>query len=220
MSQETSKWLNTNTLVGFTDKRGNAWHYRGEDQGEQSNHYPDAIPVGDVERRLFHWDAISAPVQATIYGPKGEEIVITDESRQVVVRPDTQDILGVFREGYQIHQYSEWLLDNVAILLDDDLAIGSAGLLERGGMAWVQVEMPDNIETPEGETFRASLLACTSHNGKLASTFTRAMTRIVCDNTLDAGLREGNTSTASTVISKSVTLAMRCKSFTAPLTIS
>ena len=29
MSQETSQWLNTRTLIGFTDKRGNAWHYAG-----------------------------------------------------------------------------------------------------------------------------------------------------------------------------------------------
>ncbi len=59
MSRETVQHLNTNTLIGHTDARGSAWHYRAEEQGEESNHYPGAIPVEDVERRLFHWVAES-----------------------------------------------------------------------------------------------------------------------------------------------------------------
>ena len=39
MSRETLSWLNTNTLIGFTDKRGTAWHWGAEEQGEQSNHF-------------------------------------------------------------------------------------------------------------------------------------------------------------------------------------
>ena len=48
MSQETSQWLSTRTLIGFTDKRGNAWHYRAEEQGTEPNHYPLAVPAEDV----------------------------------------------------------------------------------------------------------------------------------------------------------------------------
>lgn len=44
MSKETSTWLNTNVLIGFTDKRGHAWHYRAEDQTPEPNHYPGPIP--------------------------------------------------------------------------------------------------------------------------------------------------------------------------------
>jgi hypothetical protein len=32
-------------LIGFTDKRGHAWHYRPEEQGDEPNHYPGAIPL-------------------------------------------------------------------------------------------------------------------------------------------------------------------------------
>ena len=31
MSKETSNWLNNNVLVGMTDKRGNAWHYKASE---------------------------------------------------------------------------------------------------------------------------------------------------------------------------------------------
>ena len=62
MSQETPEWLNTNTLIGFTEKRGHAWHYRAEVQGDQSNHYPGAVPIEDVRRRLFPWEAVEGTV--------------------------------------------------------------------------------------------------------------------------------------------------------------
>lgn len=62
MSKETLTDLNTHTLIGHTDTRGTAWHYRAELQGDQPNHYPDAIPVDDVATRLFGWDAEQRPV--------------------------------------------------------------------------------------------------------------------------------------------------------------
>ncbi len=59
MSKETLQHLNTNTLIGNTENRGHAWHYRAEEQGDETNHYPGPIPVADVERRLFNWEAES-----------------------------------------------------------------------------------------------------------------------------------------------------------------
>ena len=59
MSSETLQHLNTNTLIGNTDARGHAWHYRAEEQGAESNHYPGPIPIEDVRRRLFCWTAES-----------------------------------------------------------------------------------------------------------------------------------------------------------------
>ena len=44
MSQESLESLNTNVLIGNTDHRGQAWHYRAGHQGDQPNHYPGAIP--------------------------------------------------------------------------------------------------------------------------------------------------------------------------------
>jgi len=55
MSKEALKWLNTQTLIGFTEKRGNAWHYRVDLQSAEPNHYPGPVPVEDV-RRPFSWE--------------------------------------------------------------------------------------------------------------------------------------------------------------------
>ena len=168
MSAETSIWLNTKTLIGHTLKRGNAWHYRSEQQGDESNHYEGAIPVEDVRRRLFNWQAVEGTVVSEVITEDGVD-TYRDVNRKTIIRPkgafgedDNGGILGVFKSGYQIHQFDEWLLTQVAAILDADLGIGSAGLLRAGAMAWVQVEMPESIVTPSGVEFRPNLLAATS----------------------------------------------------------
>ena len=77
------------------------------------------------------------------------------EGRQAICRSDdsTGAVMGIFGPGYTRHQYREWLLSTVADLLDDDLAISSAGLLRGGAVAWVEVAMPETITTPEGVAF-------------------------------------------------------------------
>lgn len=184
MSKETAKWLNTQTLIGFTEKRGNAWHYRAEAQGDESNHYVGPVPVGDVHRRLFNWSAEERP----LFLGTGENTFTQVADRKAIVRSDTNAVLGVFKSGYAPHDYTEWLVGNVSNILDDDLQVGSAGLLRGGGVAWVSVEVPENITTPEGVEFRPNLVAATSFDGSLATTYKRTATAVVCDNTLAAGL--------------------------------
>jgi phage/plasmid-like protein (TIGR03299 family) len=187
MSQETLEWLNLNTLIGFTDKRSNnAWHYRRELQGIESNHYVGPVPVDDVLRRLFNFEVVETPI--FVRRPSGEYVQVPD--RKAMMRDDNNVVLGLFKGGYLGHQYQEWLLENVATILDDDLGIGSAGLLRMGGQAWVSVEVPENIVTPEGVEFRPNLLAATSFDGTLATTFKRVRTDVVCDNTRDMALGE------------------------------
>jgi len=199
MSRESLTWLNTNTLIGCTDKRGTAWHWRSEEQGDRSNHYPGAIPVEDVQDRLFAWQAESrrlavelpaAVVDATHWesGLPRRWAVLPD--RQAICRSDDDTVMGIFGPGYTRHQYRQWLLSTVADLLDDDLLISSAGLLRGGAIAWVEVSMPDTITTPEGVAFRPNLLATTSFDGSIATTYKRTVTDTVCDNTRELALAE------------------------------
>jgi phage/plasmid-related protein TIGR03299 len=202
MSRESLNWLNNNVLVGFTEKRGVAWHYKKSEQGEESNHYPGAIPVEDVIRRLFNWEPVESeiyvriPPQLTPSGVTTERYVKV-RHRKCIIRSDALahagdeiNAMGLFTEGYAPHPYREWLINNVANMLDGDLGIGSAGLLRDGARAWVQVEVPDNIVTPEGVTFRPHILAYTSFDGSLATTYRRSSTIVVCDNTLEIARRE------------------------------
>jgi phage/plasmid-like protein (TIGR03299 family) len=200
MSRETLEHLNINTLIGNTDNRGTAWHYRAEHQGDQSNHYPGPIPVVDVEGRLFDWQGVSrrvaveVPTDATTMTQIDDEGVPMHwsviEDRQAICRSDTHAVMGIFALGYSMHQYREWLLTTVADILDDDLSVSSAGLLRGGAVAWVEVSVPESITTPEGVVFRPNLLATTSFDGSIATTFKRTITDVVCDNTREAALAE------------------------------
>lgn len=184
MSRETAQTLNTQVLIGYTEKRGTAWHYKQELQGAEPNHYPAQIPVEDVRRRLFSWHALEMPM----YVSTPDDRLIEVPNRKAIVRDDTWQVLGVPSKTYMPHQYDEWLLKQVANLLDDDLQIGTAGLLKQGAVAWVQVEMPENC-TVAGVEFRPHLLCTTSFNGEIATVYKRTCTIVVCDNTRAMALR-------------------------------
>jgi phage/plasmid-like protein (TIGR03299 family) len=189
MSAETSQWLNQNTLIGLTDRRGHAWHYRANEQGLESNHYAGFVPVEDVIRRLFNFTAVSSPVYVPgVHG--GFEAV---PNKQAIRASDNGHVFGIFADGYQAHQYEEWLINNVASLISasqGELGIGAAVLLRDRRSACVQIEVPDTITTQDGVEFRPWLAAATSLDGSLATIYKRCVTDIVCDNTRDAALGE------------------------------
>lgn len=186
MSNETLEWLENNTLIGFTDKRGNAWHHR---EGA-TNHFPGAIPR-ERALELLSYPLAEAELSATFITGDGVSTVPAP-GRKAVVRTDTGDVLGVFKSGYQIHQPAEWCLNNVDLLLDGGLNISSVVVLKGGAVAALQAELDDTREGPEGIKHRPFITAATSHDGSIATTYMRGTQVVVCDNTLSVALAEGD----------------------------
>lgn len=191
MSKETSEWLNTQTLIGFTEQRGNAWHYRADLQKEHitasgrrylGNHYPGAIPLEDVEDRLFNWEATSVDVQL----PDG---YVIPGKKALVPSDDPHHVFEIVSDSYQIHGFKEWLLGNVAEMVSGGVAdgtpihISSAGLIKSRAIAWVELSLKDTIWTPSGIGFRPNILSTTSLNRTVATTYKRTSQLVVCDNT-------------------------------------
>jgi phage/plasmid-like protein (TIGR03299 family) len=112
------------------------------------------------------------------------------EDRQGIAASDTGHLFAFFKDGYRSHDYSRWLIGNVAGILNDDLGVSSAGLLKNRGVAWVECSVPETIRGPAGVDFRPNIVACTSHDGSLVTTYKRTITATVCDNTLRAALGE------------------------------
>jgi phage/plasmid-like protein (TIGR03299 family) len=187
MSQETIEHLNRNILVGYAAKRGKAWHYKASAQGDEPNHYDGPIPIEDIKRRLFNFTVNEQPI---FFFDKNSGTFRTIEGRKAMVTSDTLETLGVFKDGYHGHDYNVWLVDTLAKLVGEGVGFGSAGLLKNRGVAFVQLELPDNFNTKEGVAFRPNLGAATSFDGSLASIYKRSFTVWVCDNTLSAGLSE------------------------------
>lgn len=190
MSQESSHWLNNYTLIGFTDKRGHAWHYRESEQGVEPNHYPMAIPLADIKRRLFDWQPAIGNSQSTWTDADGKTRTSTWDHRITLIHPHTGFRLGEFTDGFTPHDYDRWLVDLSQEVIGTELGASSAGLLMGGKLAWVQFELPDTIDTPEGVSFRPNFLATDSLDGSLATTYLRGAQLVVCDNTRAAALNE------------------------------
>jgi phage/plasmid-like protein (TIGR03299 family) len=219
MSQETMEWLNSNILVGYTDERGHAWHYRQDMQGSEPNHYTGAIPTEDILRRLFSWKAISAPVFIQVPASLEDASGVDDEgnpikyikadNRQAILRDDNLNLMEIFTDNYRSHQYAEWLVQNLSNIIDDEINFGSAGVLKNGAVAFVSLEMPESVEVISGFSVRPHLLATTSHNGMVATTYKSVSTFVVCDNTHAMAMGE-NTSQFKTRHSKNS--AMRIQS--------
>ena len=201
MSRETLKWLNENTLVGFTETDGNAWHWDGISQ----NQYPGPIPVDDIRMKLFNWKAefrtpyfhLDESPDTPFDGPDDFEWgrMSHDAETKAVVRitPEGDIIPFNYVSGiYAIHQFDEWLIDNVMQLVDaseGELEFGSAVLLKNGAVAAVQIRRPETI-TIGGDELLPYILAVTSHDSTIATTYKPCYGRVVCDNTLDLAINE------------------------------
>ncbi len=186
MSQETQEWLNENVLVGYTDKRseGGWWRQDGYD-----NHVPGPIPVETVRNRLFNWKSETSPV----YVEDGNGGFTQVPNKIAQLRSDSRAVMGIHSDGYTGHGFDEWLIGGPAAIVDTsegELAIGSAGLLKGGAVAWVQIEMANTVETEQGFDFRPFLLATTSFDGTVATQYGRKVNVVVCDNTLEIAKAE------------------------------
>jgi hypothetical protein len=167
MSRETLQHLNSNVLIGNTDACGTAWHYRADQQGDEANHNPGFVPVADVHRRLFFWEAesrrlavevpaeIDTMTHLSLDGHMKRWVELAD--KQAISRSDDTEgsVMGIFAPGYVMHQYKEWLLTQVANILDDTLGISSAGLLKGGAIAWVEVWISGDDRDPGGRDLPA-----------------------------------------------------------------
>ena len=154
MSRETMEWLNLNTLIGYTDKRGNAWHYRQELQGIESNHYVGGVPVGDVLRRLFNFEVIESPM----FMRSASGAYVEVPGRKLMVRDDNDIVLGVFESGYTGHQCRAFVSipDNASSLMTNwgsVVPVCSAWVRRRGSASrFPRTSSPPRVSS-SGPTF-------------------------------------------------------------------
>lgn len=183
MSRETIEWLNTYTLIGDTDKRGTAWHYRAG----STNHFPGAIPMDDVEKLIVPWEPKQQPLYIKLLDGTFQEVpgFIGMASEQ-----EPESVHSVHSARYEVHPFRRWLIDQVSELVDEDnIHVSSALLLARGSVASVELAITDTM-TVEGFDYRPHLLAVTSSSGRYETSYGRKIQASVCDNTLDIADRQ------------------------------
>lgn len=194
MSKETMNWLRSNIRVGFTGADGPAW-WAGDNYMADGSHFDGPVPVEEVER-LLSVEFVEAELFAQYTDGNGDRQVIKDPSRKIIVTPDNGAVLGVFKQGYQVHGYKQWTADQIAAILDTsrgELATKSVGLLRNRGVAFMQAQLTGSGLEVGGFGFTPYILAATSVDGSLSSTYATGVTAAVCDNTLAAALTAATT---------------------------
>lgn len=177
----------TSTLAGFM--KGRTWI----GHAAEAHKYEGAVPREDALELLSFPVGESEDISARIITDYGVHIA-TDTTRKAIVRLDTDAVFGIFKQGYKPHLYPEWLVENVDVLLDGGLSIGTVALTQGGARAMLQAEMPeDRIATAPGAepvANRPHLTAATSLDGSIATVYGIGTKVIICENELSlAGFR-------------------------------
>jgi phage/plasmid-like protein (TIGR03299 family) len=195
MTQETSRWLAENLRIGYTDERGPAWWAAGTDQYlTDGSHFPGSVPEAEV-RKILGVPLVEGTVNTVYRDTEDQRQVAEDKSRKTIVRADTGDILGIFKSGYKIHGYQEWTADQLAAITDQghgELGVASVGLLKKGAVAFIQAKLEGTGLEVAGYEYTPFILAATSCDGSLASSYATGVIGAVCDNTLAAALRSAH----------------------------
>lgn len=202
MSKETLAYLGDHTLIGFTDKRGKAWHYRtGKDSAGRPNHFPGPVPE-DRALEMLSYPVAEGTVTVTVPVISEDGVAdhtFTAKTFKGIVRLDTGEVFEFFKLGYQMHQPRQWCLEYLDMILSGGLQIGSVVVLRGGAQAALQAELPENRiakgKGAEPVSFRPFVTAATSFNGSIATTYGRGAQVVVCDNTLSVALRSFDRST-------------------------
>lgn len=193
MSAETLEWLRNNVRVGYTGSDGPAW-WAANDHMADGTHFDGPVPA-DEARKILSVPLVEAKLYATYTNAAGGSEVANGDGRKAIVRQDTGDLIGIFKDGYEVHGYEEWTLKMISNLLDTgagELGIKSVGLLRNGGQAWLQVRMAETFEVA-GYGYTPFITAATSADGSISSTYITGVDAAVCDNTLSAAILNAQT---------------------------
>lgn len=191
-SRETMQWLQENVLVGYVDERGPAWWSNaitknGAWEMPAGSHFPGAVPMKKVTK-LLDVRLVKGTSYVKYLDDEDNEQVVQDTENIPVVNASTGRIFGYPKEGYAIHPYLPTLKGFMEkILHDESVAVGSAGLLRHGGVAFLQARLPEHYEV-QGYGYVPYLSAVTSVDRSRKTTYLTGVLGQVCDNTVDASI--------------------------------
>lgn len=161
--------------------RTQSWHGLGEivelDEG---------MGIEDIRHKAgWNWETELVPCFCTVDG------VVRETERMEVIRSDTRKSLGNVGKGYTPLQPSK-ALEAVRPWIEAGEAIPqSAGTLKGGVVSWLQLRLDcDPIEPVKGDVTEPMFLFTQGHNGTSSVNVGLTPIRVVCWNTLRAGLRD------------------------------
>lgn len=185
MSKETLAYLNAgNIVVGRKAVQPYTWWDCPELQTSGKQIFWDEfVPADAILNGPFGWTALEIEPTVTIPGENGESRTVPMGDYKAIVRNDTGNTLGVFKQGYQPHQPAQ-LVDLAMDLLTNEVGFTSAGSLRDGAVLWLEASVLREYHNDRaGFGFVPNLLFTTSFNGTLITDAIRTAKYSICDNT-------------------------------------
>lgn len=175
--------------IAFLGDRNDIWHRLGQEMVPGQSIDEWARQAG------LDWHAVQVPAFADLSGQQFDHIRHYTSDRHALVdnalftvRSDTGMVLGYATERRKEHQPAEvlaWFEQYLSA--DDRFALDVAGSLKGGKIIWATAKFNADL-TVAGDSHRSRLLMTTAFDGTQSTTNKMSMTRVVCNNTLDAAL--------------------------------
>jgi phage/plasmid-like protein (TIGR03299 family) len=178
--------INYNSKTGlhsFMSVKEKAWH----NLGQVISHYPtssEAIKYAGLDytvekRNLYtHYED----------GDLLPDIIVPDN--YATIRMDTGDVLGVVGKDYEIVQNRDaFSFFDEIVGGGDGILYETAGALGNGERIFITAKLPGYIKVGRDDLIEKYLFLTTSHDGFGSITAAFTPTRVCCNNTLNAALR-------------------------------
>lgn len=151
--------------------------------------FPEGIPVEEV-RQLFDFDVEVWNHQAEMQGEyitSGwvEERTVKFPRTTLFINDKTREVIGTWRDpNRHPSNFKETILDFAVELVGDDSGIATAGLIDGGGIGWMQIAL-NRTYGPSEARFQP-YIAITDSNCQQGGAWkaTQGANLIVCSNTL------------------------------------
>lgn len=175
----------------FFSVKEKAWH----NLGQVVDQYPTSKEA--IQQAGLDFEVIKAPLftrgRAMAIHDNGE-ILEQDNtlipSHYATLRTDTHQVLGVVGKDYQLVQNVEAFQFFDAIVGGDGIFYETAGALGKGERVFITAKLPDYIRVGNGDDVtKKYIFLTTSHDGSGSITAAFTPVRVVCQNTLNAALR-------------------------------
>jgi phage/plasmid-like protein (TIGR03299 family) len=138
------------------------------------------------KRELFTYDS-EIIMDEQRWGTKIPEVAVPNY--YATVRMDNDTVLGVVGKDYQVVQNADAFTFFDAIIGGDGIQYETAGALGKGERIFITAKLPSYIKVGRDDLINQYLFLTTSHDGSGSVTAAFTPIRIVCNNTLNAAMR-------------------------------
>jgi len=185
--------INHNSITGkdsFFSVKEIAWH----GLGQVVSNYPTSSEA--IRFAGLDYEVIKSPLTT-----KGTGIAIGDNGLLTVgneltvpnyfatLRADTNEIFGVVGKDYAVVQNKDAFAFFDSIVGGDGILYETAGALGKGERIFITAKLPDYIRVGKDDIIEKYLFLTTSHDGSGSITAAFTPIRIVCNNTLNAAMK-------------------------------